>query len=281
MKKAFQWILVLSAFLLICILVILGVQRLLFFHPHHNEEAYAYLQRQDGYEEISVPHKDGQLRGWIRYDEEREIAPLLLFFGGNGQNSSYTFRVFENNNTFSYFEGYHVLFMDYPGYGLSDGTPSEKSLFSAALAVFDYAKALERADSEQVVVLGYSIGTGVASYVCSRREVAGLILAAPFDEGLSLYNHTLNVFHGPLKLLAKYKFDSLSYAKEISVAPLILASRDDEVIPCELALNLSEHFPKVENTILLDGVSHDGFFFSFEVLSAIKEHLQTLSPSES
>ena len=80
------------------------------------------------------------------------------------------------------------MIIDYPGYGLSDGKPSDKTMFDSALKVYDYANQLDCVDEDNIVVLGYSIGTGVATQVASQRNVNGLILVAPYDEALSLYN---------------------------------------------------------------------------------------------
>ena len=79
--------------------------------------------------------------------------------------------------------------MDYPGYGLNDGLPSATGMYEEALAAFDYAVA--RPDVSQVIVGGYSIGTGPAVYLAANREAAGLFLMAPFANGYDLYNNVL------------------------------------------------------------------------------------------
>ena len=78
----------------------------------------------------------------------------------------------------------------------------------------------------------------MATYVASQRNVNGLILVAPYDEALSLYNDTVNIFHGPLKLLARYKFNSIYYAQNVTVSPLIITSYDDEVISYKFHFHL-------------------------------------------
>ena len=63
-------------------------------------------------------------------------------------------------------------------------------------------------DKDNIVIMGYSIGTGVASYCASTNEANGLILLAPYDNALSLYNDAIDIFHGLLKKITKYSFDS-------------------------------------------------------------------------
>jgi dienelactone hydrolase len=138
---------------------------------------------------------------------------------------------------------------------------------------------MECVDKDKIVVMGYSLGTGVATYVASQKEVNGLILVAPYDCALNLCNNVLNIFHGPLKLLARYDFDSISYAKDVKTLPLIITSKSDEVINCELSLNLSKHFPIVPEFLLLDYVGHDYYFDQSTTLRCINRYLQEKAPS--
>ena len=63
-------------------------------------------------------------------------------------------------------------------------------------------------DDSKIVVFGFSIGTGMATYVASQREVNGLILLAPYDNALNLYNDNVNIFYGPIEKIRKYRFES-------------------------------------------------------------------------
>ncbi len=273
LKKLLAFFLVIVTLSAIAATTIVLVQPSLFFYPWHDEESYNTLCQNRAFEEMTIPYEGGTLHGWLRPAEGSEPAPLLLFFGGNGQNASNTCAVFEKSNRYSYFEGYHFMMVDYPGYGLSEGQPSEESMFAAALAAYDYASDLERVESSRMVVLGYSIGSGVACYVASQREVNGLILLAAYDRGLSLYNDTLNIFHGPIAYLARYRFDSVSYAAKVKTTPLILGSYEDEVIDYRLSLKLAEHFPQTAQTMILDGITHDGYLLDTRVFEQIQNYL--------
>lgn len=274
MKKK---ILVVCVFIIVivtvCIFTILNIQQDLFFYPWHDKESYNILINNNEFNEIIINNNEKLLHGWIKKDIQNEVAPLLIFFGGNAQNSSNTCMTFVRNNVFEYFEGYHFLIVDYPGYGLSEGNPSDVTMFEAALNIYDYVTKLEYVDNSNIVIVGYSIGTGVATYLSSEREVRGLILVSPYDKALSLYNETLNIFYGPMENLAKYKFDSISYAKDIDVNPLIITSYDDEVINYKLTLKLAKNFKEIYQTIILEGVKHNEYFLEEEVLNSIKNYL--------
>ena len=166
------------------------------------------------------------------------------------------------------------MMVDYPGYGNNSGTPSDKTMFENALKTYDYAVSREDVDQNNIVIMGYSIGTGVATYLASQRDIKSLILLAPYDEGITLYNSQVNIFYGPLKYLVKYKFESIEYAKSVKVKPLILASKDDELIPYSSSLKLSNQFACGSNLITYEGFSHNEFWGQAEVLEKVEKHLQ-------
>lgn len=274
-RKIFlQLIFIIIIIIIMCIVFLLQIQQYLFFYPWHDQESYSKLLNEKSFEEIKIDNNGKLLDGWLKYNTQEQQAPLLIFFGGNAQNSSNTCVNFFNNNTYKYFEGYNLMIIDYPGYGLSEGTPSDTTMFDAALKIYDYACDLDCVDTNNIIVLGYSIGTGVATYVASQRKVNGLILVAPYDEALSLYNDNLNIFYGPLKVLAKYKFSSISYAPNVNVAPLIFTSYDDEVINYNFTLNLINYFDNVEQIIVLENVTHSLYFSQEIVLKNIHDYLR-------
>lgn len=265
---------ILIVIMIIFVSIVLYIQPSFFFYNWHDEESYNKLLTEDKVEEIRIDNNGKLLNGWLKYNTDKKQAPLVIFFGGNAQNSSNTCYSFLKNDIYQYFENYNVMIIDYPGYGLSEGTTSDKTMFDAALKIYDYATTLDSVDEDNIVVLGYSIGTGVATYLSSQRDVNGLILISPYDEALSLYNATFDIFHGPLKLLARYKFNSKDYAQNVTTSPLIITSYDDEVINYNLTLNLAKHFNLVDKTILLNNIKHNDYFLEQEVLKNIHEYLQ-------
>lgn len=275
MKKKIKIILgILVIYLLAIFIVLVLIQKHFFFHPWHDEEAYKILHTNNDFKEVYINNNGENLNGWIRYNVKEKNAPLVIFYGGNAENSSSTVLGFLNGGLYKYFENYNLLMVDYPEYGLSQGKITEESIFNAGLAIYDYAANLEDVNREKIVILGYSIGTGVATYVSSQRDVNGLILIAPYDKALSLYNNAINIFHGPLKIFTKYKLNSMEYAKKVNVAPLIYSSYQDEVVSYELAVNLEKNF-KVKGKIeLLENTKHNEYFSRQIVLDGIYNYLQ-------
>ena len=275
MKKKFKIILgIFAIYLLLVFVVLVLIQKQFFFHPWHDEEAYQALKMNNDFEELNINCNGKKLNGWLRYNIKEEKAPLVIFYGGNAENSSSTVQSFLYGGLYKYFEGYNFLMVDYPEYGLSQGSITEKTLFEAGLSIYDYASNLECVNEEKIIILGYSIGTGVATYVSSQREVNGLILLAPYDRALSLYNNALNIFHGPLKVFTKYKLNSMEYAKNVNVAPLIYSSYQDEVVSYEFAINLEKYFKEKGKIELLTNTKHNEYFSRQIVLDGIYNYLQ-------
>ncbi|MCM1568486.1 MAG: hypothetical protein NC081_03450, partial [Roseburia sp.] len=114
--------------------------------------------------------------------------------------------------------------IDYPGYGLSDGSVKYDEILQMADIIYDSISNDEYYGKNGIIVEGFSLGTGVAAYLCSGHDVEKLVLVAPFDNGISLYNSVLNIFYGPLKYFVKNPFPSDKYAKEVTCPVLIVAS---------------------------------------------------------
>lgn len=205
---------------------------------------------------------------------KKEQAPLVIFFTGNAQNSSNTLYNYYLSGTMKdVFGDYNLMIIDYPGYGMSKGKPSDDSMFITSNYIFEYATKMNEVDEDNIVIMGYSIGTGVASYCASKNEASGLILVAPYDKALSLYNDAIDSFHGSIQSLAKYSFDSATYAKSVKEPTLIFTSKADEVINYRHSLDLAGHFSELDDVVILQGVNHNGYFSQTQVLNGITEFL--------
>ena len=155
MKKFLKiFALVITILLLVCIISILSIQEDAFFHPWHDAQSYTQLQDFETFEEIKIDNNGKLINGWFynNVQNDSEEAPLLLFFGGNAQNSSNTCLSFLQSNIYQYFDGYNFMIVDYPSYGLSEGKISDVTMFDTALKTYDYAVQLENVDEDKIVI---------------------------------------------------------------------------------------------------------------------------------
>lgn len=275
-KKVSKSILIIATFLIIIFIILMNawinLQKNMFFHPWNDTKAYNELKTIDEFQEINIVNEDVNLSGWFWNIQKSDTpAPVIIFFTGNAQNSSNTMYEFYNSNTMrDIFGKYNLVIVDYPGYGFSKGEPSDKTMFEASDYIIDYVYKMPNVDSNNILIMGYSIGTGVATYCASRHDANALILIAPYDNALSLYNDMVNSFHGPMESLTTYKFDSVKYARDVQELTLIFTSKADEVIDYKHSLDLANFFENRISPTVLDKVDHNSYFKNDTVLQTIK-----------
>lgn len=252
-----------------------GIAALMMFHPHFDEESYNKLIMEENAEELTIS-KDGQaLSGWVIPGAEENV-PIVLYFGGNGENSSTRIlRNLSTNKERKPFEKCNFICFDYPGYGKSSGSPSEASFKQYGTIVYDWAK--KAYPDSPIIVMGFSIGTGVANYVASQRDVDGMILMAPYADGYDLYNNQMGIFYGPLRLLVTYKMEAAKFAEEIAVCPLVFATPEDTMVPYESSRRLMEQYPNGSEFVTIEGITHNDFWSSDEVLQKLAHYIEEIA----
>ncbi len=253
----------------VCVYV---VAPMLLFYPNSHEETYNQLLEIEAAEELTFSGDNGTVSGWLFHNAD-DNAPLLLYFGGNGECASRrVYQIISNEDLTNAIGGYNFAYLDYPSYGKSEGTASENTFKQFGVDVYDYFA--NTCGVENIYVFGYSIGTGVANYVASQRDVDGLILFAPYANGYDLFNHHLNFFHGPLRVLVEFKMEAELFAQDISVKPLILATENDAEVPYESSQRLSGIYKSGSDLITIDGIDHNGFWGSKDVAAVLMKYLQ-------
>lgn len=121
--------------------------------------------------------------------------------------------------------GCSVLAVDYPGYGLSEGKPSEAGTLRAADAAFNHLVGVRGFSPDAVVLWGNSLGSGPAVDLASRRHVKGVILEAPFT---STFRTVTKV-----KIVPFDRFDNLAKIDRVQSPLLVIHGDKDRVVPFE------------------------------------------------
>lgn len=219
------------AWLLLGAVLVLGVPGALYFaqdgmlfFPQPGPAAPLAARRGHAVEELAFTTADGvHVRGWL-VAAARTPAPLLIYYGGNAEEVSW-------QAAEPWPEDWSLALVNYRGYGRSEGKPSEQALFADAELAFDALAARADIDRTRIVLVGRSLGSGVATHVASRREVAGLVLISPFDSMIALGQRHYPVL--PVRLLLKHPFDSLSLAPAQKAPLLAIVGERDGIIPPE------------------------------------------------
>ncbi|WP_425616183.1 alpha/beta hydrolase [Anatilimnocola sp. NA78] len=201
------------------------------FHPDrfpHGEWTQTTVLVQDA----EFGAADGtKLHGWyVRHPEPKAHALVLHGNAGNVTLMADSLRILNHRH------GLSALALDYRGYGKSEGKPSEEGVLQDARAARRWLAQKEGIAESDVVLMGQSLGGGVAVDLASTDGARGLVLTGTFTSIPDVAQHHVSWL--PMKWLLKTKMDSLSKIKNYQ-GPLLLAHGDaDEVIPYHQGLDL-------------------------------------------
>ena len=153
----------------------------------------------------------------------RNSKGVLLYFHGNAgslRSWSYLTEDFLRYN-------YDVFMVDYRGFGKSTGTRTEAALHQDAQLAYNHL--LRLFPENQIVVLGRSIGTGLAVPVAAQNKPKLLILETPFfnfkDVAKTHYPFL------PVTILLKYNFQSDQWINKVSCPIYIFHGTADSIVP--------------------------------------------------
>jgi len=222
-----------------------------------------------GAETLSIRALDGQtLQGiHIPPDHPEAVRTLVLGFGGNAWNgqdvAEYLHEVFP---------AHHVIAFHYRGYAPSTGEPSGEALVADAPLVYDAA--VERVKPARVIGVGFSIGTGVAAQLSSKRKLDGLILVTPFDSlkavAQSMYPWL------PIGPLFAHEIDAATPLSEGNTPVAIIAGENDEIVPAERTDALRARVPRLVFDRTIDGAGHNDIYARSEFQDAMRQALSAV-----
>ncbi len=216
----------------ICALLYFNQDELLFHpQPTSKQEIAEIIKTYPEFDTLCFTMKDGnRTYGFISKDTLQEKLPLVLYFGGNAEEVSHL------ADYKTYFPHTIMVMLNYRGFGLSKGIVSEKTMFGDALEAYDKLITKPEIDADKVIVIGRSIGTGIATYLSSQRKTKATILITPYENMIDVAFEKYPFV--PIGLLIKHPFESDKYAKTITTPVLALIAKNDEVIPKHHAYNL-------------------------------------------
>lgn len=148
-------------------------------------------------------------------------------------------------------QGSLVAAVEYPGYGLSDGSPTEKGCCDNARRLYDWLVEMRGFAATNIFVVGYSIGTGVAVDLASTRQVAGLWLEAGF---LSIPRVITRK-----RLLVIDPFQSETKIGRVNCPVFMLHGTSDWIVPYSQGRALYDLAPEPKRFFTVAGAGHFDF----------------------
>jgi len=156
--------------------------------------------------------------------------PVVLYLHGNGGSIAHRVARFDRLTD----DGTGLIALSYRGYGGSDGTPTEAGLIDDARAAYAFAR--ETYPDAPLVLWGESLGTGVAVALAAEKDVAAVILEAPFTSAADVAFAAYPFL--PVSLLMKDQFRSDARIGKVTAPLLIMHGTADRIVPFRLGERL-------------------------------------------
>lgn len=180
---------------------------------------------------------------------------LIIFSHGNACDIG---SMFWTCKTLSERLDVYILSFEYPGYGLSrDSAISETTINEYGNRAYEFVLNELKWPPQRVIIYGQSIGTGVACYLASTKNVAGLILHSPFS---SIYD--VVKFHAgkfiSFVVAHRWWYNERAIVN-VTGAVLLIHGTEDKVIPSEHSKKLHENCDKssYKRIVLLKDEDHN------------------------
>lgn len=229
-------------------------QEQLIFRPDKLPTTYRFsFSHEWPFEEITVPTGDGEQLHGLLFKTESDSARGLLFYlhGNRGALDRWGNRadLFIEN-------GFDTFMLDYRGFGKSSGAITSEEQFMDDVDRA-YRQLAARYPDHPKIIVGYSIGTGPASYLARKYQPELLILMAPY---FSLPDLSSQLYPYLPQMLAKYEFANYKYLPEYSSRAVIFHGDEDRLIDISASRRLSEYFSGSDTLIVLQGQGHGGMY---------------------
>lgn len=191
-------------------------------------------------------HDGLTLRSW--YHPPAEGKPVIIYFPGRLEDlirrPAHLFHLAE--------QGYGLTLAGYRGYGGNPGHPSEHLLYRDGTALLTKLTH-DGLAPDGIVLYGYSMGTGIASYVATATRPRALILEAPFTsfpDAVRQQAPSVPIW------LVRSRFDTRSRISDIDAPILLLAGEEDRITPPDFAKSLAALSQGVSKLEILPEANH-------------------------
>ena len=221
--KGVIWVLVLYTGY--CLLLFLVQRHMLF--PRYMIPPLAVDERPkiDSLEIIWIQTDFGKVETWYlppAKPSNNQPAPLVIFGHGNAERFEFCARELLQFTRW----GMGVLLVEFPGYGRSQGKPSQKSITETMIKAYDIMAHRKEVDASKIVLYGRSMGGAAVCSLLNQRGAAAVILMSTFASVRSFASRYLVP-----TFLVRDPFDNLTALQKFKGPVLILHGKHDEIIP--------------------------------------------------
>jgi hypothetical protein len=240
-------------------------QERFFFNPKLLAKDYQF-EFEESFEELNIPVAESINLNAVLFKAENPKGVILYLHGNAGAIHDWGKRAslyLENN--------YDILFVDYRGYGKSDGSYSNTDeLFNDMQKVYDFTKT--RYKETDIVVLGFSLGSGLASYLASKNNPKMLILNAPYYSWKTLISEEIAP---PIpEFIIKYNIPTYQFLKQVTCPiKIFYGTRDFLIHPDTNAKRLQALLPNNITLFAIIDAGHNGLHITRQYYQDLKKIL--------
>ena len=242
---------ILVAYLLVLALVRTFESRLIFFPNYPDRLDGDWQPRALPVQDVWLTASDGvKLHAWWIPHEKAKFT--FLAFHGNASNIANRAPIYE----FLRSTPANVFALEYRGYGHSEGKPSEAGVYRDAEGAYEYLVNTKNIDPKVIVSFGQSLGTTVATHVAARRQVAGVVLEAPFPSAARVARKVFWFLPG-VSFLVHGQFDTQAWLRGIHAPLLIVHCDQDPVIPFQFGQEVYDAALPPKTFLQINGYCHE------------------------
>lgn len=165
--------------------------------------------------------------------------------------------------------GVTAYLLDYPGHGKSTGWPSEERIYQYARETADVIMHREGIGADNLVLIGVSVGSGVAAYLASELQPALLIILEGYSGLTQLVKQNYNPLFRSLTPFLRFRFPTSEYISKLKKTSFLAIHGElDQVTPVSHLAHLVESYQGegVTSSILIPGRDHTNLFNGLEPL---------------
>ncbi len=245
-------ILLLKIIVVLYILVCIGFyffQEHLVFYPQKLPVDHTFEFDQN-FEEIDIEVPDGGKINTLFFKADSTKGLIFYLHGNAGSLQGWGSRAKLFTDL-----GYDVAMLDYRGFGKSEGKiTSKEQLIEDNQLVYEYYKTKYK--EKDIIIMGYSIGSGMAARLASDNNPQKLILQSPYYELKETLHEHYPFIPG---FLLRYNFKTHDYLKELNKPVAIIHGKEDLIIPFKSSLKLKNEFKDKINLYTIEDYGHIGF----------------------
>ena len=243
-----------------------SIQNAILFKPNPLPEDFNYTYTFD-FEERWFDVTDGARVHAIHAKVPDSLRKgLVIYFHGNAGNNN------TNPAKFELFmkEGYDVLYPDYRGFGKSTGALENEDDLVGDMKIV-YSEMVKEYDESDIFIVGYSMGSGISALVAAANDPKGLMIWTPYYSMIDMKNSSYPFLPS---FLVRYPLRTDLAIQSMDEPVTIFYAGEDEVLPVDRSIRLTELLKETDEYLVLEGQRHDGMWRNSTVIEMVPEILK-------